>query len=81
LKFYVDGALRSPLDGETVAVSQSVLNFAPSMICQRIKSNVNTEDCGYGATLGYKRKWNGDSGLFNIKLNGERIGLNLEYRF
>ena len=81
--------VRIPLDAGNQSGATSQVTFAPRAICERITTDVTTENCGRGAELGFIRR-SGD-GLTQItgRLSRDYVGtstrtgleLKLDHRF
>ena len=81
--------VRIPLEAGNQSGATSQVTFAPRAICERITTDVTTENCGRGAELGFLRR-SGD-GLTQItgRLSRDYVGtstrtgleLKLEHRF
>ena len=81
--------VKIPLDNQPVSSSDSVLSIAPRLICQQIRSTVNSKDCGKGIELGLSQYWLDRAGTFNINFKRDLVGdvnqnslsLNVEWHF
>lgn len=66
--------LRVPFDGLSVAKSASVMNVAPRWVCELIQATEDTNDCGYGIQVRYKKTWDEASKVFNMGVISDRVG-------
>ena len=78
-----------PLDGETVADSNTQFSFSPRLICEYVKTTSSSAYCGGGAEIGLSSASDDGLSTANIKLimdridNGARssVQLGLEHNF
>ena len=80
---------RIPMDGLAASESRSVFNFAPRVVCERVKVANTTDNCGGGAELGISSSSSDGFTSLNATIIADRIGnstrsslqLNLEHKF
>ena len=80
---------RVSLDGQKPSESLSTLSFAPRMMCERVQVASTTNNCGFGAELGFTSSTQDGLTSVTAAIVADRIGnstrsslqLNLEHKF
>ena len=81
--------LRVSLDGQKPSESLSTLSFAPRMMCERVQVASTTNNCGFGAELGFTSSTQDGLTSLIATITADRVGsstrsslqLNLEHKF
>jgi hypothetical protein len=63
-----------PLDGLRPSDSRSTVTIAPRLICEHLNATTDRSACGGGFELGLKVLSKDDLGLFNAKIQADRLG-------
>lgn len=80
---------RVSLDGQKPSESLSTLSFAPRVMCERVQVASTTNNCGFGAELGFTSSTQDGLTSVNAAIIADRVGkstrsnlqLNLEHKF
>jgi hypothetical protein len=81
--------LRWSLDDKPVESSQSVVNLAPRLVCESVKSTYSYEGCGTGYQVRYKKSWDDAMKVFTLgyvadtidSITNETLNLEMKYYF